>query len=257
MYHRVAARSSRRMRPFTVDPAAFEAQLAFLRREGYRGLTVSDLVARTGNGLALPEKPVVLTFDDGFADFHADAVPLLRKYGFPATLYMVAGEIGGSASWLTGADRHLPLLTSAELVELDGAGIEIGAHSMTHPALDLLAPAALESEVRGSKARLEEVLGHPVLSFCYPFGFADGRVRAAAKAAGFASACSVRYRTFLTGDDPFDLPRHIVRGGAGLGEFASIVGGHPAIAPMLWDRLRAGLGSAARHWAGQTLARSK
>ena len=94
---------------------------------------------------------MVITFDDGFADNHRHALPILRAHGFPATVFVVSGAIGATASWPGDAallDR--PLLSASQLQEMRAAGIEIGAHTRTHPSLLALGPSAQEAELAGT-----------------------------------------------------------------------------------------------------------
>jgi peptidoglycan/xylan/chitin deacetylase (PgdA/CDA1 family) len=247
MYHCIRPTSSRAMRKFTVAPDAFEAQLALLREQGYTGLSVSEFARRARLGDAsLPDRPVVLTFDDGFADFGEHAAPLLQRYGFPATLYVVAGQVGRTSVWLDGDDARLPLLDGPALRRLQQAGIEIGAHGLSHRALDGLSDADLAAEVHQPRALLAQHLGVAPNSFCFPFGFRNERVRQAVRQAGYHSACAVRYGTSSVNDDLFDIARHIVPGGMALADFAALVSGRPPMLAWLGDRLRSNAGFLAR-----------
>lgn len=247
MYHCISPRSSAAMRKFTVSPADFDAQLATLRELGYTGLSVSEFaeIARSG-GQGLPRRPVVLTFDDGFQDFGEHAAPALARHGFTATLYVVAGEVGGTSRWLDGEDAALPLLDWEGLRALQRQGIELGAHSWSHRALDGLSDADLAFEVGRPRERMAELLGSPPASFCFPFGFRNARVRARVREAGYASACAVRYGTSSVHDDLFDIARHIVPGGMSLKDFTSVVAGRPPVLPWVVDRLRTHAGFLAR-----------
>lgn len=252
MYHRIADESSPAMRRFTVSPAAFGAQLRQLRQAGYTGMTVSDWV-RIGREepQRMPSRPVVLTFDDGYADFEQHAWPLLQTHGFAATLYVVAGRAGGCSDWLPGSDARLPLLDWPALIRLQHAGIEIGAHSMTHLALDGLDEAALEQEVVQPREQMARAMGVAPDSFCYPFGFCNARVRAAVARAGYASACAVRYATASTAGDPLMIARHIVTSGMSADDFGALLA-HPTPLRLVWrDRLRSRTGALARK-AGHT-----
>jgi peptidoglycan/xylan/chitin deacetylase (PgdA/CDA1 family) len=248
MYHRVCASATPAMRRFTVAPEAFDAQLQWLRERGYTGLTVSDFVQRARWApQAMPARPIVLTFDDGFADFLLEAAPILSARGFPATLYVVAGRVGGHSAWLGGADAQLPLLDWPQLAHLSERGIEIGAHGMTHLALDGLTAAQLQVEVEQPRATIAQHLGRAPSSFCYPFGFRNAAVRRQVRAAGYTSACAVRYGTSSTADDPFDITRHIVTGNMPLAEFAAMAAGHPPLLPLAWNRLRSNAAFLARN----------
>src|SRR5262245_48176936 len=117
-YHSVAASVPRRVRPYCVHPRRFEDQAQHIREAGYRTFTVGDLVRMRAAG-AVPAKSVVLTFDDGFADFHETALQILMRYGLTATLYVVAGHIGSTSRWLEDEEsRSLPMLTWSQLREI-------------------------------------------------------------------------------------------------------------------------------------------
>jgi peptidoglycan/xylan/chitin deacetylase (PgdA/CDA1 family) len=248
-YHSVAAGSPRRMRRYCVHPRRFEDQARHIREAGYCTLTVSDLVRMRAAG-ALPPKSVVLTFDDGFADFHEAVLPILTQHGLTATLYVVAGHIGGTSGWLDDEEsRSLPMLTWSQLREIAKTGIEIGAHTMSHPPLDSVRPKRACIEIVQSRRSLEDGLGSAVESFAYPYGYLCGAVRDLVVAAGYSSACAVRYATSLPRDDPFTLPRHIVRHDANMPDFEALLAGRPGRLRTLYDRTR----STAWTWVRQTL----
>src|SRR3954449_3067340 len=119
MYHSIAREAGRRFRPFVVAPEQFAEQIAYLDQAGYTPLTVSELVrAWAYRGIGLPTRPVVVTFDDGFADFHTAALPVLARYGFSATLYVATGYIGDTSRWLAAeGEGERPMLTWAQLAE--------------------------------------------------------------------------------------------------------------------------------------------
>ncbi len=207
LYHGVSSRASRRFGPYVVTPDVFEAHLDLIARTAATTLTVSQFV--TAMTLRRPVEPgtVVVTFDDGFADFGRHALQPLRDRNIAATLYVPTAHIGGVAEWLAReGEQTRPLLSADELRLLDGA-IEIGAHSHTHPQLDILSLPELTDEVRTSKAILEAELGHEVNSFAYPHGYHDSRVRQAVIDAGFRSACAVKNACSSTEDDPFAIAR--------------------------------------------------
>jgi peptidoglycan/xylan/chitin deacetylase (PgdA/CDA1 family) len=247
MYHRINSVSSDAMRKFTVAPEDFDAQLRWLRHEGYTGLTVSEFAKCSIDGAhALPARPIVLTFDDGFSDFAEQAAPILRRHGFVATLYVVAGLVGGASTWLDADDAQLPLLDWAMLRQLQSDGIEIGAHGMSHRALDGLSDLELRTEISEPIGILSQQLGAVPQSFCYPFGFRNERVRQHVREAGYSSACAVRYATSSITDDRFDIARHIVPGGMKLDLFSGLASGKPPLIPLLRDRARSQAGFLAR-----------
>jgi len=176
--------------------------LASLAESGTSTLTVSELVRLRRTG-AVPQRTVVLTFDDGFADFLHHAMPALHASGMTATLYIPTGLLGGEFC-------GLPTLDWGALAVIRDAGFEIGGHSVLHPALDRLSPERALDEVRGCKHALEDRLGIAVDSFAYPFGFYTAQIRQTVIMAGYASACAVGYDFSANHDDPFALRRMIV-----------------------------------------------
>jgi peptidoglycan/xylan/chitin deacetylase (PgdA/CDA1 family) len=208
MYHSVDRASAPAFRSFVVSPERFDEQMARLKAGGYQAVTVSDLARARRGGPPLPARPVVITFDDGFADFHRHALPVLCRYGLTATLYLVTGEIGGTSRWLAReGEGDRPMLSWTQVREVAAAGIECGAHSVSHPKLDALPRRSAAIEVRWSKETLEDRLGRPCLTFAYPYGFYDAAVRRLVRQAGFASACAVRFCLSGPTDDLFGLRR--------------------------------------------------
>jgi peptidoglycan/xylan/chitin deacetylase (PgdA/CDA1 family) len=246
-YHSVAPTAPRRFRTFCVHPQHFEDQARHIRATGYCTLTVSELVRLRAAG-AVPAKSVVLTFDDGFADFHAVVLPVLLRYRLTATLYVVAGCIGDTSRWLEHEEcRSLPMLSWSQLLDIAKSGIEIGAHTMSHPSLDTIRLSQAQVEISQSKRSLEDRLGISVESFAYPYGNFSRAVRDLVVAAGYASACAVKYATSSPLDDRFALCRHIVRDGTDLPHFDALLAGRPAVLRCLSDRARSTAWTYVRH----------
>jgi peptidoglycan/xylan/chitin deacetylase (PgdA/CDA1 family) len=209
MYHEISARSGTASR-LAVPPPAFAGQLEHLASDGFVTLTASALAAALAAGSPLPERAVVLTFDDGFADFHERALPLLRRYGFTATLFVTTGWIADAGPHAAGR-RPGRMLTWSQISEAAAAGIEIGAHSHRHPQLDQLGRSRLRAELTISKELLEDVLGRPVPGLAYPYGYSSAPVRRAVAEAGYAYACAVGNVLAGARYDRFALPRLTVR----------------------------------------------
>jgi peptidoglycan/xylan/chitin deacetylase (PgdA/CDA1 family) len=246
-YHSIAPRAPRRLRAFCVHPDQFEDQARHIQAAGYHTLTVSELVSMRAAG-AVPAKSVVLTFDDGFADFHKAVLPVLLRYGLTATLYVTAGYIGDTSRWLEDEEsRSLPMLTWSQLRDIARSGIEIGAHTMSHPSLDTIRLSHARVEITQSKRALEDGLGISVESFAYPYGNFSTAVRDLVVAAGYASACAVRYATSSPRDDRFALSRHMVRDDADLPEFDALLAGKLALLRCLGDRARSTAWTHVRH----------
>jgi peptidoglycan/xylan/chitin deacetylase (PgdA/CDA1 family) len=219
MYHDIAERAAGGSR-LCVPPAAFAAQLGYLAANGFSTVTARELAART----SLPARTAVITFDDGFADFHSHALPLLRQYGFTATVFVTTG-------WIADAGRHsagirpAAMLTWSQIAEAAQAGIEIGAHSHGHPQLDQLGAGRLRSELTLSKSLLEDALGTPVPGLAYPFGYSSPRVRRVAAESGYTYACAVGNTLARPQRDDFALDRLTVRAGLDLDTFGRAVHG--------------------------------
>jgi len=209
MYHSVSDDpGGRNGRPLTVTPRGFAEHVEYLDAEGFSGHSVRELVAALDGRGQLGPKPVIITFDDAYADFHAEALPVLARHGFSATVYVTTAYIGSEVNPLTGDRRHHRRVLSLEqLRELVAAGFECGGHSHTHPQLDDVPPARLAEEARRPKQVLEEALGTPVETFAYPYGYHDQAAKEAVAAAGYLAACRVGNLACEPGDDRFALPR--------------------------------------------------
>src|SRR5262249_32843665 len=150
----------------------FRDQMCALKRWGYQGICLGALLDAWEGKRLLPQRPVVLTFDDGFRNVGEQAGPVLEEVCFQATIFAVADYCGGtndSPGQPTGIAR-LPLLSLAELRGLAAAGHEIGAHGVVHARLDTLTPRQAERELAGGKDLLQERLGRAVTVFAYPYG---------------------------------------------------------------------------------------
>ncbi len=227
MYHSISSAAGARFRQFTVSPAAFAEQMAYLHRQRYTPLTVTQYVeARSRGASALAERPVILTFDDGFADFYTDALPVLKQYNLTATLYITTAFVEGASSWMRREkETTRPMLSWQQVREIVAHGIECGAHTHTHPQLDTLSLHAARNEMARSKSLLEDHLGQVVCSFAYPNGYQTARLRQAAREIGFTSACAVRHAPSSVAEDAFCLARLMVSADTNLTAFAALLSG--------------------------------
>jgi peptidoglycan/xylan/chitin deacetylase (PgdA/CDA1 family) len=196
LYHSVTDDPALAIRGFETPPATFARHLDRLVGGGFTSLTVTELAGHLrAGGAGMPSRPVVITFDDGWADF-AGAAEALAQRELLATLYVTTG-------WL---DRP-GFLSAAQLPSLPSLGVEIGAHSHTHPQLDTLRARRLRQEITEPRRRLEEVLQRAVPSFAYPHGYSSVQVRRTVREAGYTSAAAVKNALSSAGDDVFDLAR--------------------------------------------------
>jgi peptidoglycan/xylan/chitin deacetylase (PgdA/CDA1 family) len=206
MYHSISPSPQPDPHRVRVHPDRLDRHLRLLRRLGLRGVPLRHLVAAHDAGNA--DGLVGLTFDDGYTDFLEHAAPVLARHEVQATLYVVAGRIGGRNEWDDGP--RLDLLDTDGVRAVAAAGHEVGSHTLTHVRLAGADAATLEREVAGSRAVLQEVLQDDVPGFCYPWGVFDEAAADAAMAAGYDHAC-------VTGDplpgDRFTLPRSYVAPG--------------------------------------------
>jgi peptidoglycan/xylan/chitin deacetylase (PgdA/CDA1 family) len=182
--------------------------MRLLHRLGWRTIPLPRVAKFLAAGVALPLKSLVLTFDDGDADLDWAVRPVLRRYGFTASAFVVTGYLGGRSDWERAEElRGRPLLSEAQLRAMADEGWDIGSHTASHPNLSAIDGEAMEREVRGARERLEEVLQRAVPSFCYPSGDYDARSRAAVKAAGHTVAVTTVRGCVRSGADPLLLPR--------------------------------------------------
>jgi peptidoglycan/xylan/chitin deacetylase (PgdA/CDA1 family) len=209
IYHSVCDDPAPRLAEWTVSPATFRDQMAYLSGDGWNSLTVSDYAAHLLDRRPLPERAAVVTFDDGFADFAEHAAPILTEHGVAATLYVSTAYVGGTSSWL-GPDGEQPMLAWSDIEDVAALGVEVGAHGHEHVPLDELTAAAAQANIIESKSRLEHALGLPVASFAYPHGYHSRAIKEMVRLAGFSSACAVKQGLSGPGDDVLALGRFFV-----------------------------------------------
>jgi len=225
MYHEIADLAESRSR-LAVSPDAFAAQLDCLADAGFKTMTAraASKVLTQGDG-ELPERTIVLTFDDGYEDFHSRAMPLLAQHGFTATLFLTSGWVQDVGA---GSTRRRPgrMLSWAQVTETALAEIEIAAHTRWHPQLDQLPEKLVWDELHASKAWLEERLGVPVPGLAYPFGYSNATVRRVAGEIGYEYGFAVSNRMASTSSDLFALERLTVRRATTLDAFRQLIHGH-------------------------------
>ena len=175
----------------SLRPEIFRLQMRSLFERGIPAVTPQRLLH--GDGLEPGHPAVSLTFDDGFANFYTQAFPVLADYNSRATVFLTAGCCGGVSEWggQPSAFRSREILGWAKIEELHRAGIQFGAHTMTHPSLTAIPLQQARAEILESKKRIEDRIGAPVTAFAYPYGIESPPIREIV-AESFEVGCSTR-----------------------------------------------------------------
>ncbi|MEJ5018468.1 polysaccharide deacetylase family protein [Ochrobactrum vermis] len=212
LYHQIDVPPTHRApyRSMIVHPARFRQQMAWLKRLGYRGLSLKDAIPYIYGGKQ--GKVVVITFDDGFENVFRNALPVLQEFGFTATNYFVANQIGGFNLW----DQKIGVarancMGAAELREWANLGHEVGSHTLDHIFLPEANEHEAISQIRQSRIKIEDLLGSEVTSFAYPYGGENAATRKIVEAAGYKNATTTEKRRARSTDDPFGIPRLTIR----------------------------------------------
>ena len=224
MYHRVAPAGADMNRRWRVTPQEFEAQLAHLERCGYHSISFEAWRRSVDLNRPLSGRGVIITFDDGFVDFADHAWPLLKKFGFEATMFLVAGLVGRSNEW----DHHrggerIPLMDWNTIRQLQDEGVRFGGHTVSHPHLTGVSIDRCAAELAESRLILQRGLRQNVNVFAYPFGDYDEPVQHLTGACGYDFAVTCRSAYANHGHNMLALPRVEVDGTADLAAFAASV----------------------------------
>ncbi|WP_088158574.1 polysaccharide deacetylase family protein [Achromobacter xylosoxidans] len=208
MYHQIGEPNPKGtpFRGLTVHPDSFARQMRWMRRLGYRGLSMRDVMPYVRG--ERQGKVFGLTFDDGYRNVHHNAMPVLSELGFTATNYFVAHQFDGGNVW--DLEKGIPfsaLMTVNEMREWAQAGNEVGSHTLDHVHLPQMSPDEARRQIVQSKDELEQALGAPVTAFCYPYGDHGPEHRAMAREAGYDNATLTQRGLAAASDDPYGLPR--------------------------------------------------
>jgi len=187
--------------PYYVKPEVFDAEMKLLYDWGYQTITIDMLLNAINEGAELPPRPMLITFDDGHVDNYTNAFPIMQKYGFTGTLYIVGNYIG--------IDNYLNV---DQIKEMAAAGWEVGSHTMNHLDLTALEPQRQRAEVVDSKIFLEQTLGVPIKTIAYPFGISNSSVIDYAHFAGYIAGMSLGFTHDQGLGNLFTLQRRDVKG---------------------------------------------
>lgn len=172
-------------------------QLDYLRDNGWHPITMAELADFLEKGAPLPEKPVCLTFDDGYEDNYKIVFPLMKEYGFPWTVFVITGDVGNPGR-----------LTWDEINEMAGSGaVTVASHTVTHPHLSALTEEEIRNEIAGAGQALREKAGVETPWLAYPYGDYDGRVKAIAKEEGIRLAVTMDEGRPAPGSDALAVTR--------------------------------------------------
>jgi len=194
---------------WTVAPKNFDAQMNLIAQRGFHAITMPQLIAHLKNGKPLPARPIVISFDDGWAEQYAVAFPILRKCNLIGTFFVYTRPLD-----------HAHFMTWAQLQEMSAAGMDIQPHTLTHPHLRALSPDEAMKEIRESKSILEMRLGKPMVALAYPFGEYNAAVIEMVERAGLEAAVTLDPGYRQRADELFTLHRIRVSYRDSLDDFA-------------------------------------
>jgi peptidoglycan/xylan/chitin deacetylase (PgdA/CDA1 family) len=217
MYHYVGglpANADALRRDLTVSAKNFEAQLNYLEQEGYEAITLNDLLLNLTVGEPLPPKPIMLTFDDGYADAYTNAFPLLKQFGFTGTFFLITKPID---------EHNVDFLSWAQVKEMHTAGMKFEPHSYDHPDLRNRGYDFLVFQILGPKQAIEARTGEECRFYAYPSGYYDQEVIDVLRSAHFWGAVLTAQGATHTSADAFTLNRIRVRGGEDLDTFVRLL----------------------------------
>lgn len=213
LYHYIRANPDPRDvagRQLSVPPAEFARQMDWLAAHGYHPTTLERARLSLENASYLPAKPVILTFDDGYADLYTAAYPVLKRHAFPAMAFIPSSYPGrpGYVTW-------------AQLREMAGSGLLfVGSHTVGHIDLTRVGRDQAATEIARSKAELEDRLGQPVQYLAYPNGHSTAALQALTRTSGYNGALGVWTGSSLTFSSRYNWPRITVQGTDSLTRFA-------------------------------------
>jgi peptidoglycan/xylan/chitin deacetylase (PgdA/CDA1 family) len=192
--------------------------MQYLRKSSFDVISLKEIATCIRENRSFPSRAVSITFDDGFKNVYDVAYPLLKEFGFQATVFLVPGYCGGNNRW-AGQSRYagfrfaqpkrihtLDLLSWDEIVEMADNGIDFGAHTMTHPDLSKLPLEQAAEEIANSKSIIQKHLGKDVLFFAYPYGRRTEAIKSVVKDQ-FYGACSTELSFVTLQSDIYALPR--------------------------------------------------
>lgn len=229
MYHSIRVKNDN---PLMVSPEKFELQMDYLKKHGYYTLSLDELYDYFNNQRPIPEKSVVLTFDDGYKDNYTNLYPILKKYGFKGTVFVITGAI----------DKEADFLTSKQIKEMDANCLDIQSHTFAHDNLSKLSYEKQVKTLKDSRIFLEKKLNKKVKYIAYPFGKFNQETQRAAKDAGYSMAFTTLGKWSDKSDGILKLNRVYINGSFDIDTFAERVsnsdyGDKNNLAKIFWGQV--------------------
>ena len=181
----------------SIPPREFDAQMKYLKDNDYHTITPDELYAALDGEGELPENPVLITFDDGYADNYENAYPILKKYDFKATMFVISDFVGNKAHYITWDEAR----------EMSKNGITIESHTVDHRSMTDLTNEQLKKELVDSKKKIEEEMGEPVDFIAYPTGTYNLHIAQLVKDAGYKAAFTIKYGNVDMASNVYALER--------------------------------------------------
>ena len=210
LYHRVCRDDDLPASEFAVTAAVFREQMRYLAGAGYYTPRLSEVLTWNGGMPRTHKTPVVLTFDDGYADNFENALPILQEFGFTAAVFLVLDLTRRFTWWGSMASLRAPLLMPRDIRTMETAGVEFGSHSVNHPSLTLLGESELADELARSRELLGSIVERPLPVLAYPYGEVNQRVKEAVRRTGYAAALAVNSGPLAVHADLFEIRRILI-----------------------------------------------
>lgn len=214
MYHKVSPHPKSGGLGLRVTPPDFEWEMQYLKKNGYHTVNLGNVVDHYQKGMKLPAKPIVITFDDGYQDNYLYALPILKKYGFTATVFIVTNTIGGFNKYdhIKHIEPKNKMMNWTQIRNMNREGITIGAHTADHVFLTRIPLSEAKRQIAESKKTLENGLGKKVEYFCYPHGDVNTAVANLVKQSGYKAATATSPGLVTSRMNPYMLNRIRITG---------------------------------------------
>lgn len=227
MYHKISPYSTHGGPGLRVTPQAFRQQMKYLYKQGYNPISLNQLTDHWQKRDTLPARPIIITFDDGYEDNYNFAFPILQKYGYTATIFLVYDNIGGHNTWddKINVAHNLKLLSWEQIDVMKNQGIVFESHTLTHPDLTQITPDQAKQEITESKKKLEERLGNTVNFIAYPYGGRNPVIDETVRSAGYRGAVTTEWGKNADDTDPVQLKRLRITGRTTIKDFERMLDG--------------------------------